>query len=308
MKNLVSIIMNCHNGNSYIKKSISSVIDQTYERWELIFWNNASTEPSIVEDIYKNNNKIKYFYNSKFTSLGEARNLAISKAKGEFIAFLDVDDYWHPKKLEKQVLLFNDSEIGLSYTNASIFNEKKTIRKAFSPIHLPSGNVFGKMLSSYFIVMSSVIIKRDVLNKLNIKFNPKYEIIEEYDVFLRIALFYKIAVEKNVLTFWRWNGLGTTAKKRKLMTKEKRLLLKSLIKEYPYFQDFYKNEILIVKNKIFMSIVINLYYSGKSKKSRILLLQSNLINLKGFIIYFLSYLKPSNTSFLYEKIKGNPLV
>ena len=308
MKDLVSIIMNCHNGNRYVNKSIMSVFNQTYKNWELIFWDNASTEKSVVKHTYKNCKKIKYFYNPQFTNLGEARNLAIANAKGCFIAFLDVDDYWEPDKLEKQILLFKDPKVALTYTNSSVFNNKKFIKKSFNISNLPSGNIFRQMLSKYFIVMSSVILKREVLKRLNLKFNSNYEIIEEYDLFLRIAYFYKIGVETSVLTHWRWNGEGTTAKKRNLITKEKRLLLKSLRKDFPSFESKYKKEMSYVKNKIFLSLAINIYYSGNSKKCRKLLLKSNKLNLKGIVIFILSYFKPRLATLLYENIKGNPLV
>ena len=91
---LVSIIMNCHNGEKYLKKSIKSVISQNYKNWELIFWNNQSKDNS--KKIFKlfNDKRLKYFESKKFQKLYEARNSAIKNAKGEYICFLDTDDWW----------------------------------------------------------------------------------------------------------------------------------------------------------------------------------------------------------------------
>ena len=104
MEALVSVIMNCFNGEKYLKEAIDSVLNQTYSNWEIILWDNQSTDNS--EGIVKsfNDNRIKYFYSEEFTILGEARNRALSKAQGEFIAILDCDDLWYPTKLEKQLM------------------------------------------------------------------------------------------------------------------------------------------------------------------------------------------------------------
>ena len=114
---LVSIIMNCYNGENYLSESIDSVLHQTYKNWELIFWDNKSEDKSA--EIFKNykDKRFKYFYANEHTSLYKARNLAIEKSKGDFIAFLDTDDLWDNVKLEKQMSYFNLSEVGVVFSN-----------------------------------------------------------------------------------------------------------------------------------------------------------------------------------------------
>ena len=91
---LVSVIMNCYNGEKYLTESLSSLLSQNYSNWELIFWDNLSTDNS--KKIFKNFNdkRFKYFLADKHTVLYEARNLAIKKTSGDYIAFLDTDDIW----------------------------------------------------------------------------------------------------------------------------------------------------------------------------------------------------------------------
>ena len=100
---LVSVIMNCHNSQKYLKQSISSVINQSYKNWEIILWDNKSTDKS--REIVKSfkNKKIKYFFSKKLTKLGKARNLAVKKAKGKYVAFIDTDDTWPKNKLKIQM-------------------------------------------------------------------------------------------------------------------------------------------------------------------------------------------------------------
>src|SRR5690349_15614731 len=107
---LVSVIMNCFNGEKYLRHAIDSVLSQSYKNFEIIFWDNQSTDRSA--EIFKSytDTRLKYFYAPKHTWLYEARNYAIQKASGQFIAFLDSDDWWETHKLEKQISLFEDPE------------------------------------------------------------------------------------------------------------------------------------------------------------------------------------------------------
>ena len=125
-KTLMSIIMNCHNGEKYLYKSISSVISQSYKNWELIFWDNNSTDTS--EKIVRkfNDSRIKIYKSNNFIKLYKARNLAIEKASGDFVSFLDTDDFWQHDKIEKQISFFlQNDDFEIVYSNYLILDEKK---------------------------------------------------------------------------------------------------------------------------------------------------------------------------------------
>ena len=95
----VSILMNCFNGDKYISEAIDSVLSQTYENWELIIWDNQSTDNSKEVIFSFKDKRIKYFFAENHTGLGKARQLASLKFTGELIAILDVDDIWMREKL-----------------------------------------------------------------------------------------------------------------------------------------------------------------------------------------------------------------
>ena len=126
---LISIIMNCYNGETYLQESINSVLSQTYKNWELIFWDNKSQDKSA--EIFKGHEdkRFKYFYANEHTTLYKARNLAIKKSKGNFIAFLDTDDLWDENKLELQMCYFNNLEVGVVFSNCWIFKNNKKKKK-----------------------------------------------------------------------------------------------------------------------------------------------------------------------------------
>ena len=107
----VSVVMNCFNSERYLREAIDSVFAQTYSDWEIVFWDNASTDNSArIAKSY--GPRLKYYRGDENVSLGEARNYALGKARGEYIAFLDCDDLWAPDKLQKQIPLFNDLKVG----------------------------------------------------------------------------------------------------------------------------------------------------------------------------------------------------
>ena len=89
---LVSIVMNCYNSDEFLKDAIDSIYCQSYQNWEIIFWDNASNDYS--GHIAKlHDAKLTYFSSKKNTVLGAARILAVNEANGEYLTFLNCDDF-----------------------------------------------------------------------------------------------------------------------------------------------------------------------------------------------------------------------
>ena len=130
-KPLVSVIVNCFNGEKYLKEALTSVLNQSYENWEIIFWDNRSTDNSKNILNYFKDRRIKYFFDEKHTTLYQARNLAIKKSNGELLAFIDADDIWEKNKLELQVPIFQNSKISLVYSNLWIAKQNLEKKKLF---------------------------------------------------------------------------------------------------------------------------------------------------------------------------------
>ena len=126
-KPLISIIMNCFNGERYLDDSLKSILSQTYQNWELIFWDNLSTDNSKKIFLKYKDSRFKYYQANEHTILYVARNLAIKKANGEFIAFLDTDDIWLKNKLSEQISLFANKNVGL-VVGATAQKELESIR------------------------------------------------------------------------------------------------------------------------------------------------------------------------------------
>ncbi len=225
-KNLVSIIMNCHNGEKYLKESLISLTNQSYKNWELIFFDNASNDGSskILKKV--KDKRIRYFY-SNFVNLGMARKMAFKKCKGKYIAFLDCDDYWDKDKLKLQVReLENYPEYGVSFTNSNFFKKKK-IKKLYlkSPY---DGYIFEKLLKKYYISFDTVLINNLYLNKLKNKFDHRLNIIHDLDLLIRLSMITKFKYLNKSLSWWRIHENSFSKNKISVINKEKLIFFKKL--------------------------------------------------------------------------------
>jgi len=247
---LVSIIINCFNGEKYLRQCIDSVISQTYKNWEIIFWDNKSSDKSA--EIFKSykDPRLKYYLADNHTSiLYQARNYALEKTNGEFIAFLDVDDWWLSLKLSKQIILFNDPKVGLVYGNIWRYFEKNNKKKILKKKKLPQGAILEPLLKDYVIRLSSMVIRKSCLNKLDYTFNNNFHIIGDFDLNIRIATTYKISCVQQPVAYLRFHD-----KNESLINKDKE------IQELKIWRDeMAKNEI-ISSNSQFRQISIKISY------------------------------------------------
>lgn len=117
-KSLVSIITPSFNSEKFIADTIRSVQNQTYLNWEMIIVDDCSRDQtvSIIEHFVANDNRIRFFQLDKNSGAGIAREMALSKAQGDYIAFLDADDLWKPLKLEKQLQFLKDNKAPFTFS------------------------------------------------------------------------------------------------------------------------------------------------------------------------------------------------
>jgi len=186
----VSVIIPTYNRCAWIKHAIDSVLQQTYQNFELLIVDDGSTDitKGILAEYGK---KIKYFYQSN-KGPASARNLGIKQSKGTYICFLDSDDRWVKSKLETQINLVTEHpEIKICYTNETWI--RKGIRVNQKQIHQKySGWIYRRCLPLCIISPSSVMIHRDVFEKVG-NFDEEMTVCEDYDLWLRISQRYPIS-------------------------------------------------------------------------------------------------------------------
>ena len=121
---LVSVIMPSYNTAGFIEESINSVLSQTYSNWELIIVDDCSKDNTDeVVNKYLKDERIHYIKNEINSGAAVSRNRALREAKGKWIAFLDSDDLWEEKKLEKQIAFMEKNDYHFSYTNYTEIDE-----------------------------------------------------------------------------------------------------------------------------------------------------------------------------------------
>ena len=265
---LVSIIINCYNGEDYLEESIKSVLSQTYKNWEIIFWDNQSKDNSAKIFRSYNDKRFKYYYAPQHTSLYQARNEAIKKSSGEFIAFLDVDDFWENDKLELQIPLFKDLEVGVVYGNYFIYNQKLNTKKIFLKKNKYRGLILSNLLKKYNIGLVTIVIRKIFLEKLKLSFDNRFNIIGDFDLMIRLSTKYKFDyIDKPIATY------RLHEKNESLLNKPKHINeLKIWRNQMIGYPEIYKNENFYNLNEIINSLEIkNLILNNESKKARLLI-------------------------------------
>ena len=224
---LVSILMNCFNGEEFLEETIKSVISQTYSNWEIIFWDNQSTDSSAYIAKSFEDNRIKYFLAPNHTSLGEGRAEAYQFMTGEYVAVLDVDDLWLPQKLEKQIKKFkDDSDTGIVISD-TIFFSNKLEKKIYDGKYPPEGYVFKDLLERYYVSLETILIKKSVIDSLDYAFDSDFSHIADFDIILRVSRISKLAIVKDVLGKWRVHqSSGSWAEHHKFLEEESRWISK----------------------------------------------------------------------------------
>lgn len=273
----VSIIMNCLNCAKDLPQALESIAQQTYKDWEIIFWDNGSTDNSAI--IAKNfGPKLHYFKGEKTVPLGAARNLAISHASGKYIAFLDCDDLWKPEKLAKQIaLLERNPKVGLVCTDTEIFNNNSVLKKVFTDSSPAKGMVFDDLMKRQWISMSSAVLRKSALDSL-IKsganppqwFDERFELCEEADVFYRIAHDWELDYVPEALTLWRVHGNNTTFSKFNQFADETLAILDKYRSLYPDYDKLHQDTVVELKKRAAFQKAVSHWQKGKNREARAL--------------------------------------
>ena len=274
--------MNCYNGEKYLSESIKSVLSQTYQNWELIFWDNKSDDKSAeIFKIYKDK-RFKYFYANEHTSLYKARNLAIEKSKGDFISFLDVDDLWANNKLELQIPYFNNPDVGVVFSNVWLIKKGTKKKKLFMKKKLPRGNIYDELIDNYSIIIVTTVIRKKLYLKSKKKFDERFSIVGDFDLFTRLSKMCLYESIQEPLAFYRLHGKNFST-----INKEKE------VEEFELWMRENKFNLSDLQTKKLQKNVnyrkfVNCKIDGKYKKCTNMLLNSKigLFNIKNLFLLF----------------------
>ena len=262
----VSIIMNCYNGEEYLDDSLKSIISQSYQNWELIFWDNLSKDKSKkIFERYKDE-RFKYFQALKHTVLYKARNLAIEKASGDILAFLDTDDVWLADKLEKQVSLFKDPKVGLVYGNCWLLNERNILKKKkiFSKKKLPTGTITKALLKDYKVGLLTIMIRKNSIEDIKNVFKVNYDLLADFDFVIRFSFKFKFDCIQEPIAIYRQHN---NQLQRKLFDKQVDQLENWVLDNEDVLKPYSEDKLKNIKNRIQYMKILKLINQKKYLES-----------------------------------------
>jgi len=257
---VISVIIPAYNRSLLLKRSINSVYSQTFKDFEIIVVDDGSTDntSSLIKEY---NNKIKYIYITH-SGVSKARNVGINSANGEWISFLDSDDYWLPEKLEKQMIyLVKNNRYKICHTdeiwirNGVRINQGKKHKKYEGWFFYPS-------LDLCLISPSSILIHREILNEVGL-FDESLEYVEDYDLWLRITSRFPIGYLNEKLVVKVGGHEDQLSRKIDGIEKYRIMSLEKLIRSKTLKTFLLKRTIEVYRKKC------NIYISGCIKRGKL---------------------------------------
>ncbi len=236
---LISVIIPAYNAETFLAKTLESVLSQTYQNIEILVVDDGSTDKTaeIVKSFARKDNRISLLQQSN-AGVAAARNLAIEKSRGEYIAPIDADDIWYPQNLEKQVKCLNSSapSVGIVYSWSVDINEQDLLTGGFYNSTI-EGEVYTALVYKYFIGnASSSLIRRICFEKIG-GYNCKLKAenaqgCEDWELHLRIAENYQFKVVSEYLVGYR-QITSSMSCNFAAMAKSQSLIMADVRKQHP---------------------------------------------------------------------------
>lgn len=299
---LVSVIMNCLNGEKYLREAIDSVYEQTYRRWEIVFWDNGSADRS-AEVARSYDGRLRYFRGSETVPLGAARNFAVHQARGELLAFLDCDDVWFPYTLECQVELMFSGRYAATYGGFVCIDENGKELRRYIPNHR-SGNVFGVLLKQFAIGVPAVMLRRSALASAGLCFDKNTSASEEYCLFMQLAVELEFGVLNEVIAKYRVHEGSLTSKTIARWAEEREYTLNLICSRYPWIRERYHSGFREAYARARFYRAWYYMYRGEKRKARKELRPVIHVDYRYLALYALAFFPPAVWNWV-QKVRTN---
>jgi len=182
----ISILMNCFNGEKYLKEALESVFNQSYNDWEIVFVDNCSTDNSASIAV-SFGSKLKYYKTPHNVQLGEARAFGLEKCHGKYLMYLDVDDRYHVNTIDILLNNISGSSFLVVYGGYQYINAVGTVTGAVTPSP-KEGNIFGRLLMQFDIPTACLIMDLEMYRASGVVYDCGTMASAEYSLYLRLAV------------------------------------------------------------------------------------------------------------------------
>ncbi|GAB4114371.1 MAG: glycosyltransferase [Candidatus Caldatribacteriota bacterium] len=293
----VSVIIPTYNRAHLVGRAIQSVLDQTYQDFELIVVDDGSTDNTedIIKEFQRKDDRIKYLKHEKNKGGSAARNTGIKNSVGKYIAFQDSDDEWLPEKLEKQMRVFENApaKIGVVYTGFWRIEGNKKIYIPSDRITRKEGDIHDELLNGNFVTTQSIVARKKCFEKAGM-FDESLPRLQDWELVIRLSKYYDFKCIDEPLLTSPFTPDSISANNDALIKVVELILAK-------HFKDFDKHKKILSKH--YFNIGLNLCLNNNFEKGRNYLIKAISIypyNIQHLLITLVSFL---GQSFFYRIVK-----
>lgn len=264
---LVSIAIPSYNHDKYISDAINSVLNQTFNDFELIIIDDGSTDNSreIIRNHQREDGRIRTIFHENNQGIAKTINEIISIAQGKYIALLCSDDVWFKNKLEEQIKILDENDDLVIWSEGLIIDSYGKSKEFFftenenASDKKKSGQILDDLLQCNYIFSSSIIVKRD--NIKNIGFDENLTYLNDFKTMLGLAANYEYYFIPEPLACYRLHGKNTILSDEPRWHKDKIIFLNEILSDY---ESKLTNK---SKNIILSNLTKYYFYSGERNKA-----------------------------------------
>ena len=290
----VTVLMNCLNGERFVREAIESVYAQNYRDWEIVFWDNASTD-STAEIAKSFDNRLRYFRSTETVPLVMARQLALAEARGEWVALLDHDDIMLPDRLTWQMAMIevgaDRANYGLSYGGYREIDERGRQLRKVMPRH-KSGRILNELLANFEINIATILMRKSLMEQTKVETINSFMMADEYYFCLKLAAKSAVCVVPDVLAIYRQVSGSWSDKTLDRHGMEFHATLKHLEEDVPEIVESCRLGLTLAHARADYSDAQYLMRTGQHAKARQIMSQIGKVRRIYFVLYLLSFMAP----------------
>ena len=259
---LITVIMPCYNARAFVEQAVQSVLEQKHVSLELIAVDDGSDDgsPQILESLAAKYSPQIKFFSQVNKGPYPARNLGLKKAAGNFIAFLDADDYWEKNCLSSLLKAIEEKQADIAYCGWQNIGRRKGLEPYIPPVY-EERDIIEAFLNSCPWPIHAALTRRSIIERVG-GFSERYFSSMDYDLWLRIsAVTPKIIHVGEVLAYYRWHDFGQVSSIKWRQVLDSWRVRRDFIQKHPEcIKHFEKNKLRSLRHQFLYQKAFDAYW------------------------------------------------